>query len=668
MVLVNPYITYPKDRRKIHNLRDKFEIGRFSDEHLDPYEKTLIMDWSRCRSLGVDPNMREGIILPEEEYKTALANSSFIIEKAEPILNKVSNLLAGVPGILILADNKGTILHIIGDPSVRLRAAEDSGLVEGACWSESLVGTNGIGTAIAQRGAVHIYSNEHFCEGWHQWSCAATPILDPFTDEILGVVDFTTFDKDYREDSVGLTYSLSGHIKAELRLQLELERMQLIHGYSDYSSRYPSDGIIVLDRTGCVVRSSPGVNPGECDLFLKDRRDKEQPKKVQQIYLPGTEREIGSLLVVQRKNSTVVPVSAGAAYLSSVATFGEFITANESLKLIMERVNKVIPSDINVLLIGETGTGKEIIANYIHTHSKRRSGPLVAVNCGAISKELFESKFFGYERGAFTGADPRGRKGLFECANGGTLFLDEVGEMPLDIQAALLRVLETGRFNRVGSEKEISTDCRIVAATNRTLCDEIERGTFRADLYYRLGVARFDIPPLRERPEDIPVLIQRTMVSLCRKHDMNPAIITPEARELLTGYSWPGNGREIRNVIESAMICGGDSIAVEDLPMNIKYSQKEPGETSDQTEENRTAAPGCGSGSVDYRINSNFSQREVHLIVTTLEKYKDIALASEALGVSRATFYRKCKAHGVAPSDYTVSVPPARAPGLQPSP
>jgi sigma-54 dependent transcriptional regulator, acetoin dehydrogenase operon transcriptional activator AcoR len=647
MALVNPYITYPKDRRRIHKLRNKFEVGHITDENLDLYEKTLVRDWTRCRTLGVDPSMREGIILPAEQFKTVLVQSSFIIEKSEPILHKVSLLLAGVPGILILTDNKGNILHIIGDPSVRLRAAEDSGLIEGACWLESLSGTNGIGTAISQKESVHVYANEHFCEGWQQWSCAATPILDPFTEEILGVVDFTTFDRDYREDAIGLTYSLSGHIRAELRLQLELERMQLIHGYSDYSSRYPSDGIVVLDRMGRVVRSSPGIDPSECDLFQRRESEKEQPKKVQQIYLPGTEREIGSLLVVQRKNPSVISLPTGIA-IHCVATFGEFVTANENLKFIMERVNKVIPSDINVLLIGETGTGKEIIANYIHTHSKRNSGPFVAVNCGAISKELFESKFFGYERGAFTGADPRGRKGLFECANGGTLFLDEVGEMPLDIQASLLRVLETGRFNRVGSDKEISTSCRIVAATNRTLSDEIERGTFRADLYYRLGVAKFEIPPLRERPEDIPVLIQRTFMSLCRKHDMPPATITPEAMELLIGYNWPGNGREVRNVIESAMICGGDSITVQDLPMNIKYSQEtftQPGGFLDE-------APDGRSGSVDYKINSNISQREVHLIITTLGKYKDIALVCEALGVSRATFYRKCKAHGVTPSDY----------------
>jgi len=653
MSLVNPYITYPKDRRKIHKLRDRFEGGGITNDRLGPYEEMLIRDWTRCKSLGINPSMHEGIILPEDEYQSVLASNSFIIEKSAPILNKVSNLLTGVPGILILADNKGTILYIIGDPSVRLRAAEDSGLVERASWSESAAGTNGIGTAIAQKEAVHIYSNEHFCEGWRQWSCAATPIFDPFTDEILGVIDFTTFDKDYREDAVGLTYSLSGHIQAELRLQLELERMQLIHGFSDYSSRYPSDGIIVLDRMGRVVRSSPGIDPGECDLFLRGNSDKEQPKKVQQIYLPGTEQEIGSLIVVQGTIPSVLSLPADNVSIRCVASFGEFVTANGNLKQIMERVNRIIPSNINVLLIGETGTGKEIIANYIHTHSKHHSGPFVAVNCGAISKELFESKFFGYERGAFTGADPRGRKGLFECANGGTLFLDEVGEMPLDIQAALLRVLETGRFSHVGSDKVISTDCRIVAATNRKLSDEVERGTFRADLYYRLGVAKFDIPPLRERPKDIPVLIQHIMGSLCRKHDMSPATITPEAMELLTKYNWPGNGREVRNVIESAMICGGGGIAVQDLPMNIKYPHDLPQVTPARTGANPPEAIGHDSGSVDYRINSNISEREAHLIITTLEKYKNITLACEALGVSRATFYRKCKVHGITPSDYT---------------
>lgn len=647
MALTNSTNTFKKDRLKIDKLWDRFEIGRISQEQLDPYEKTLVSYWMRCRSLCINPGMREGLILSGEEYKAAIANSGFMIDKSAPILNRVANLLTSVPSILILTDQQGTILSITGDPSVRLRAAEDSGLVEGACWLESFRGTNGIGTAISQKEPVHIYANEHFCEGWQKWSCAATPIMNPYNNDILGVVDFTTLDKDYREDALALTYSLSGQIMAELRLQLELERMMLIQHYSEYSGRYPSEGIVILDRMGRLVKNSPNIDTEECNLLQKASCDKEQPKKVQKITQHGTDSIIGSVLVFNGKKTTVVSLPTKAEQRPSVEVFGEFATANENLKLIMRRISKVMDSEINVLLFGETGTGKEIIANYIHTRSKRRAGPFVAVNCGAISKELFESKFFGYERGAFTGADPRGRKGLFESANGGTLFLDEVGEMPLDIQAALLRVLESGRYNQVGSDKEIATNCRIIAATNRSLPDEIERGTFRVDLYFRLGVATFDIPPLRERPEDIPVIIQSTMASLCQKHTVPPATITPEAMEVLTGYNWPGNGREVRNVIESALICCGDTIAVQDLPLKTRNSHQS------HLDSNLMAAfSGNIPDSADFRISSNFMQREVLLIKTTLSKYKDIALTCKALGVSRTTFYRKCNAHGISPSDY----------------
>lgn len=591
--------------------------------------------------------MRQGVILPEHELRNALSANSLIIEKSAPILNKVSNLLSGVPGILILTDYKGVVLYVIGDPSVRLRAAKNSNLQEGSYWVESQAGTNGIGTAIAKKESVHVYSNEHFCEGLHTWACAATPILHPFTDDVLGVIDFTTIDKDYREDAVGLTYSLAGQINAELRLYLELERMHLIHSYSDHSSRYPADGLIVLDRMGKVVRSSPGIDQEEGKLYLSGEGGREQPKHIQNVYLPDTDTEIGSLLVLKRKKLSVISLPS-KKYSSKVTTFGEFVTVDPNLIELMERIGRVVQTDINVLLTGETGTGKELVANYIHAHSNRSASPFVAVNCGAISKELFESKFFGYERGAFTGADPRGRKGVFESANNGTLFLDEVGEMPLDIQAALLRVLETGRLRRVGSEREIATNCRIVAATNRILSEEVTRGAFRADLYYRLGVAKFNISPLRQRPADIPILIQYIMQSLGRKHGITPPDITPEAMEQLTHYCWPGNGRELKNVIESAMICGEDCITVNDLPANINKSQKAP--QYSLTPSNQKEPENFDGTFIDYRITNNIMQREVDLIKMTLAKYKNVDLTCEALGISRATFYRKCKAHGIRPN------------------
>jgi len=651
--LFNPYISYPKDLKKINKLRCQFETGLIDNEQLDLYEKSLVRDWMRCKALGVDPTMRQGVILPENEYKTAVADNKFIIEKSVPILIRVSDFLSGVPGILILTNSNGVVLYIIGDPSVRLRAADDSNLLEGSCWIESVSGTNGIGTAMARKEAVHVYSNEHFCEGLHKWACAATPILHPFTNDLLGVIDFTTIDKDYRDDAVGLTYSLAGHINAELKLHFELERMHLIHCYTDYSSRYPNDGIVVLDSMGRVVRSSHGIDQDECNRYVSGSGDNEHPKKLQQVYLPGTEKEIGSLLVVNRKSpSAVIPLSAQEESSTTISTYGEFVTVDKNLKLIMERISTVSSSDINVLLTGETGTGKELIANYIQMQSKRRAAPFITVNCGAISKELFESKLFGYEKGAFTGADPRGRKGVFECANGGTLFLDEIGEMPLDIQTALLRVLETGRFNRVGSEKELITNCRIIAATNRVLTNEIDRGTFRADLYYRIGVAKFNIPALRERPCDIPVLIQHTMLSLCRKHDIPPATITSEAMNALINYNWPGNGREVRNVIESAMICRGDCINLQDLPININFPKETPQARSTQTYDGCFRSSNNNDEADNYSINYNVMQREANLIKSTLTKYKDVNLACKALRVSRSTFYRKCRTYQVTPIDY----------------
>jgi transcriptional regulator of acetoin/glycerol metabolism len=652
MSFTNPYVTHQKDRRKTHKLWERFQVGLVTEESLGQYENTLVREWQRCKTLGIDAEMRAGILLSEDQYNATVENNRLLLVKSKPILNKISKLLSGVPGILMLTDRMGTILNIVGSPAVRLRAADESNIVEGSSWVEALAGTNGIGTVIARKEPVHVYSSEHFCEGWHRWACAGAPIFDPFTEDILGVIEFTTMDKDYREDAVGLTYSLSGQIWAELRLQLELERMQLVRRYSDYSSRYPSDGIVVVDRMGRIVRSSPDIDLDGYDLSMQSLGDKEQPKKVQQIYLPDDETEIGSLLVVRRPPRTSISVPAESDNSHCVSEFGEFVTASGKLKGIMERVRKVSPLNINVLLIGETGTGKELIANYIHMHSPRESGPLVAVNCGAVSKELLESKFFGYERGAFTGADPRGRKGFFECANGGTLFLDEVGELPLDIQAAFLRVLETGHFHRVGSDKEMTTDCRIIAATNRPLLEEIESGAFRADLFYRLGVAKLEIPPLRERPEDIPVIIQRIMESLCRKHEMAPLTITPEAMEILCRYSWPGNGREVRNVIESAMICAGDSITVQDLPIEINNPHEPSPQACRKTDESPASVQDNGATPTDYRISPHISQQESHLIISALTKHKNISLASKALGVSRATFYRKCKAHEIKPTDY----------------
>ena len=239
---------------------------------------------------------------------------------------------------------------------------------------------------------------------------------------------------------------------------------------------------------------------------------------------------------------------------------------------VIERIHMLAPVNSTVLITGESGTGKELAARGIHRFSPRRGKPFIAVNCAAIPETLLESELFGHEKGAFTGATSR-RRGMFELADQGTLLLDEIGEMPLPLQTRLLRVLETQRFMRVGGDSEISVNVRVITATNRDLRQAVAEGTFRRDLYYRLNVLHLDLPPLRDRPSDIPILVRRFIEDFSRQHDREFKGLSGEAMEILLEYSWPGNVRELRNLIESMVVLApGAIIRADDIPPDIRYS------------------------------------------------------------------------------------------------
>ena len=247
---------------------------------------------------------------------------------------------------------------------------------------------------------------------------------------------------------------------------------------------------------------------------------------------------------------------------------GEFVGQSPLLLELLRKAEKVAPTDTTVLLLGETGTGKELLARAIHSCSPRRDRPLIRVNCGAIPPGLVESELFGHEKGAFTGALQR-RLGRFELANGGTLFLDEVGDLPADVQVKLLRVLQEGEFERVGGGTPIHTDARIVAATNRDLQADVTAGRFRPDLYYRLSVFPLRLPALRERPEDLPLLVQHFLAQFQRKLKKALRTLAPESFHLVAQYAWPGNIRELQNVLERACVLAqGDVVHVVDLLQN----------------------------------------------------------------------------------------------------
>ena len=302
------------------------------------------------------------------------------------------------------------------------------------------------------------------------------------------------------------------------------------------------------------------------------------------------------------------------------------IISSNKMRQVMNLVQKVSQVDSTVLITGESGCGKEVIARAIHRLSQRRTGPFVAVNCGAIPDSLLESELFGYERGAFTGAKPEGKQGLIEAAHGGTLFLDEISELPPSLQVKLLRVLQERQVTRIGSTVPRKVDIRVIAASNRNLAALVENGQFRQDLYYRLNVVLIEVPPLRERREEIPALVNMFLEKLYQRYGIRKRI-SPAALEALCEYSWPGNVRELENTIERlAVITDKETIEVEDLPDTFKK-----------------ASIGNIRSTSTIPLRKLLKSIEHEIINAAYRHYKNTYTVARVLGISQATVVRKLK-------------------------
>jgi two-component system response regulator AtoC/two-component system nitrogen regulation response regulator NtrX len=292
------------------------------------------------------------------------------------------------------------------------------------------------------------------------------------------------------------------------------------------------------------------------------------------------------------------------AELRKREAYGEIIGTSEAMKKVFDRISKVSQTDVAVLIEGESGTGKELVANEIHRRSQRKRRPFIVMNCAALPENLIESELFGHEKGSFTGATAQ-RKGKFEVADGGTLFLDEIGDMSFNTQAKVLRVLEEKKFERLGGEKTIEVDVRIISATNKDLAAATKKELFREDLYYRLKVVSILLPPLRERKGDLILLTNRLVESFSRRHRKNIREIDPEVMRVFHSYGWPGNVRELRNIIESAIVlAGGDMLKKEDLPPDIL---------------DRSSGAHAGSITVDYDLP--FREWKKQLVETAERDY-----------------------------------------------
>jgi DNA-binding NtrC family response regulator len=403
---------------------------------------------------------------------------------------------------------------------------------------------------------------------------------------------------------------------------LKMEGMDGIAVLKEVKSISPDTEVIMITGQGSYETAMEATKLGAFDYIQKSA-------PIDEILL-RVERALEKKKHVEELKRLKEEVSQKYEYCN-------IVSKDPKMKRVFDLIDEVAQTDVTVLVRGETGTGKELVAKAIHYNSARKDKPFVAVNCAALTETLLESELFGHEKGAFTGAFKQ-KIGRFELANTGTIFLDEVGDIPLATQVKLLRVLQEKKFERVGSSETVPTDVRIIGATNKNVEQLIKKGLFREDLYYRINVFPMYIPPLRERPSDIPILAEHFLKINCKKFNKKVRVISPEALRVILLHSWPGNVRELENVIERATLLEkGEELQVKD----IQLLEAKPVEVVDSGSKNMEI------GYKEY-INEIVSEAERKYFVNILSKYMgNIRVVAKKSGVDRKTVYRKMKEYNI---------------------
>lgn len=404
----------------------------------------------------------------------------------------------------------------------------------------------------------------------------------------------------------GLTLVKKGDIDLVIT-DLRMDGMSGEEVVRHITTENPGIPVIVLTGHGSIDDATKAIKMGAYD-FLTKPLDLDHLNKIVKNALEGRELKLQKNQLQTELNNTKV--------------LSEIVGKSAALKSVLDKIARVAPSKATVLVTGESGVGKEGVADSIHRLSPRKDMPLVKVHCAALSESLLESELFGHEAGAFTGADKM-QKGRFELAHGGTIFLDEIGEISPQVQVKLLRVLQNRQFERVGGEKTIEVDVRIIAATNRNLEEEVKAGRFREDLYYRLNVVTVDVPPLRERKEDIPLLVSSFLDRFNRENEKDVKGFDSKAKSALMNFSWPGNIRQLQNVVEGCVAMSlSDTVKFSDLP---DYLQKTSGEQV-----------------ISIPVGTSMEEAEMMIIHETLASVNgNRSKCAEILGIGRKTLYRK---------------------------
>ncbi|GIX28128.1 MAG: sigma-54-dependent Fis family transcriptional regulator [Burkholderiales bacterium] len=621
----------------------------------------IIRSWQRCRQAGLPAEQRsreaerlERLVLAEKrEQHLAL------ISYAEPVMETLYQEIRNTGSMVLLADPQGFILHSLGDPDF-VEKAQRVALEPGASWAEESKGTNAIGTAVVERSPVAVHGPEHYLERNAFLTCSAAPIFDP-SGRVAGVLDISG---DYR--------SHHAHTLALVRMSAQIIENRLINTRFDkeiiaYFHPRPEflgtlcEGIAVFSYTGqllaangsalyqlCLSRDALHAHTWESlfDSSLEGmlQRAYSGSPPTTPVYLRNGLRVFLRLRAGgPRLSPPLVFVEEGRAFPKAETpaarggrdcplTLDALDLGDPRMHRLVERAKLIVDRDIPVLIQGESGAGKELFARALWGSGPRRHQPFVAVNCAAIPETLIESELFGYEEGAFTGARRKGYVGKIQQADGGTLFLDEIGDMPLPLQARLLRVLQERSVTPLGSGKSCPVDFFLICATHRNLHEEVAKGKFRQDLYYRIRGIRFQLPPLRERA-DFEKLVH---FLLAREHPAGAsARVSEEVMAAFRRHAWPGNLRELHSVLRAAVAMAGASrlIAMEHLPE--EFLEEMATDTSFQD-----AGPASGRPTVE-----KLEEMEASAIQRVLaETGGNVSAAARRLGISRNTIYRKMAA------------------------
>lgn len=618
--------------------------------------REILESWTRSLASGIVPTGKAaplGDVAAEPEHESV--EQVELRKAAELPFAKIGALLSESNALLILTDRKGLVLEQIGDERTQ-NAARDINLRTGGKWCESAIGTNAIGTSIRTGSPTVVHASEHFCEGVKAWTCAAAPIHCPFGRRLLGVVDLSGPPGIFRPHNVAMVSAVAREIESNLAERQEARRTRLLEAFLDSGAALSSrDPVVILDQIGRVIyHRVPSIGTGSGaarDLVLgrqlvaltRSMSDQEIARAMPQhlrptginrlhvdgefggavLVLPATERGTRSAPVPVAP-SLRVPAREGGPEIVMVGQDPKFLEA-------VELARRAAEAGVSILVQGETGTGKELFARLVHARAKHRGkGPFVTLNCGAISPELFGAELFGHVAGAFTGALREGKPGKLEQADGGTLCLDEIGEMPLDLQPFLLRVLEQRAVYRIGCSRRRAVDVQVIAMTNRDLRQEVEAGRFRRDLYYRIGAVTIEAPALRQRAGDIPALAAHFNSEVALRFGSEPLVLSECAIERMQSYHWPGNVREMRNLFERLHVRrAGTAVTGANLP---DVMQSAPSAASSPA----TAEP---------ESLSDAEERAIRRALVTEDG--NLTRVAAVLGISRPTLYRKLKAYGI---------------------